>query len=101
MSNDDRRSAREPPSCVGRILVGFFASMIAEASPVYVRGYFRRNGTYVAPYVRTSPNSTKDDNWSTKGNVNPYTGKAGTKSGNAGWAVRLPQSPGEGGPVRK
>jgi hypothetical protein len=41
--------------------------------------YTRGNGTYVAPSHATNPNSTKADNWTTKGNVNPYTGKAGTK----------------------
>ena len=42
-------------------------------------GYVKRDGTYVAPSRATNPNSRKMDNWSTKGNVNPYTGKAGTK----------------------
>lgn len=46
---------------------------------VPVRGYVRSNGTYVAPSYRTSPNRTKVDNWSSKPNVNPYTGKPGTK----------------------
>jgi len=32
-----------------------------------------------APAHATNPNNTKADNYSTKGNVNPYTGKAGTK----------------------
>lgn len=44
-------------------------------------GYIRKDGTYVPPHTSTAPNSTKSDNWSTKGNVNPYTGKAGTKNG--------------------
>jgi len=44
------------------------------------RGYIKRDGTYVAPSRATNPNSTKMDNWSTKGNFNPYTGKAGTKA---------------------
>jgi hypothetical protein len=43
-------------------------------------GYVKSNGTYVAPSHATNPNGTKADNWSTSGNVNPYTGKAGTKS---------------------
>ena len=46
---------------------------------VPVRGYIKRDGTYVMPSHRTSPNATRLDNWSTKGNVNPYTGKVGTK----------------------
>ena len=47
---------------------------------VYVRGYTKSNGTYVQPHYRSSPNGTTADNWSTKGNVNPYTGQYGTKS---------------------
>lgn len=43
-----------------------------------VRGYTRSDGTYVAPHMQTNPNSTKTDNWSSKPNVNPYTGKRGT-----------------------
>jgi len=46
-----------------------------------VHGYIRKNGTYVAPYHATNPNHTRNDNYSTQGNVNPYTGKAGTKPG--------------------
>jgi hypothetical protein len=49
-----------------------------------VGGYTKSNGTYVAPYHRTAPNSTKNDNYSTKGNYNPYTGKWGTKNPDGG-----------------
>lgn len=45
-----------------------------------VDGYFKGNGTYVAPHTRTTPNSTTNDNYGTKGNFNPYSGKEGTKS---------------------
>lgn len=45
-----------------------------------VSGYTRSNGTYVAPSHATNPNGSKSDNWSSRGNVNPYTGQAGTKS---------------------
>jgi len=44
-----------------------------------VRGSVHRNGTYVPPHRATNPNATKRDNYSSKGNVNPYTGKEGTK----------------------
>lgn len=44
-----------------------------------VRGYVKKNGTYVQPHRSTNPNGTRSDNWSTRGNVNPYTGKPGTK----------------------
>lgn len=46
---------------------------------VSVRGYTTRRGTYVAPSHRTAPNSIKTDNWSSRPNVNPFTGKEGTK----------------------
>ena len=45
-----------------------------------VRSYTTKNGTYVAPHYQTNPNGTKTDNWSTKGNANPFTGKPGTKN---------------------
>lgn len=45
-----------------------------------VKGYTKKDGTYVAPHHQTNPNSTKRDNYSSKGNVNPYTGKEGTKT---------------------
>jgi hypothetical protein len=59
------------------ILLVQFSASIAQ---VHVNGYYRKNGTYVQPHYRSSPNLTKMDNWSTKGNVNPYTGRVGTKN---------------------
>lgn len=44
-----------------------------------VRGYSRSDGTYIQRHMRTLPNATRNDNWSTIGNTNPYTGRAGTK----------------------
>jgi len=46
---------------------------------VYVQGYTRSDGTYVQGHYRSSPNGTTSDNYSTKGNINPYTGEYGTK----------------------
>lgn len=46
----------------------------------YVNGYTRSDGTYVQGYHRSSPNHTQHDNYSTKGNVNPYTGEKGYKT---------------------
>ena len=45
----------------------------------YVSGYTRRNGTYVAGHYQTNPNHTRNDNYSTRGNINPHTGEWGTK----------------------
>jgi hypothetical protein len=49
------------------------ASLGAQSS-VYVSGYTRADGAYVPAHYRTAPNTTKLDNYSTKGNYNPYTG---------------------------
>lgn len=56
-----------------------FAKSRSYGGSSYVRGYTKKNGTYVQPHYRTSPNRTKLDNYSTKGNTNPYTRKEGTK----------------------
>ena len=46
-----------------------------------VRGYYKKStGNYVMPHYRSTKNSYKNDNYSTKGNYNPYTGKKGYKS---------------------
>ena len=45
-----------------------------------VRGYTTKRGTYVAPHRQTDPDHTQRNNYSTKGNVNPSTGKTGTRS---------------------
>jgi len=46
---------------------------------LYVRGYYRSNGTYVQPHYRSNPDGNPYNNWSTYPNINPYTGKRGTK----------------------
>lgn len=43
-----------------------------------VKGYTKKNGTYVAPHLKSSPNKSKLDNFSAKGNINPFNGKKGT-----------------------
>lgn len=46
---------------------------------VKVRGFYRSSGKYVQTYYRTNKNAFKFDNWSSKGNTNPFTGKKGYK----------------------
>lgn len=60
--------------CIGLVAFAITASAVGQ---VRVRGYLRKDGTYVAPHYRSAPNRTKDDNYSTRGNYNPYTGEAG------------------------
>lgn len=43
----------------------------------YVKGYTRKNGTYVQGHFKSSSDFTKLNNYSTRGNLNPYTGKRG------------------------
>lgn len=44
---------------------------------VHVRGHYRQDGTYVRPHYRSAPDGNFSNNWSTKGNINPYTGEHG------------------------
>lgn len=56
--------------------VGFINLTFAKTSSV--KGYYKPStGKYVAPYFKSTPNKTKLDNFTTKGNTNPYTGKKG------------------------
>lgn len=50
------------------------------AKDVRVDGYTKKDGTYVEPHHRTSPDKSKDNNYGSSGNYNPYTGKVGTDS---------------------
>ena len=43
-------------------------------------GYITQSGTYVQPHQQTNSNGTQMDNYSTRGNVNPYTGAVGTRT---------------------
>lgn len=61
------------------MMLGLLFAASSALADTHVRGYVKKDGTYVQPHRRTSPNSTKHDNWSSKGNYNPYTGKKGTK----------------------
>lgn len=51
----------------------------AKGSHEHVNGYTKKDGTVVKEHDRSTKDDTKDNNWSTKGNTNPETGKAGTK----------------------
>src|SRR5690242_11000209 len=50
------------------------------SAQTYVHGYYKSNGTYVAPHYRSARDGNPYNNWSTVGNVNPYTGQVGTKN---------------------
>ena len=73
---------------IGMLII--FAAGSAFARDTYVKGYYRSNGTYVQPHYRTSPDNSLLNNYSTKGNVNPYTGSKGyvNPHGNSGTTGR-------------
>jgi len=58
------------------VILAISATAMADE---YVNGYTKSDGTYVQPHYRSSPNSTTQDNYGTKGNVNPYIGQQGTQ----------------------
>lgn len=60
------------------LLVGilFTTSLFADT---YVRGHYRKNGSYVKGHYRSTRDSSHNNNWSTRYNVNPYTGTVGKK----------------------
>jgi hypothetical protein len=60
------------------IAVALLGSAANAQSDHYVRGYERSDGTYVAPHMQTNPNGNAYDNYSSRPNVNPYTGQTGT-----------------------
>lgn len=63
-----------------KILLTIATASIVAASAfadTWVSGYYRSDGTYVQGHYRSSPNQYKYDNYSTWGNVNPYTGEKG------------------------
>lgn len=59
------------------ILCLLMLTLITPAFAEYVNGYYKSNGTYIRGYNRTSADSTKFNNYSTKGNYNPYTQQKG------------------------
>ena len=65
------------------LLVLFFLISLSSftqsksSSDVYVKSYTRSDGTVVKGHYRSAPNSTNRDNFSTRGNINPYTGQKG------------------------
>ncbi len=59
------------------ILCLILLTAIAKADH-YVNGYVRSSGTYVQPHMQSNSNSNSYDNYSTRGNTNPYTGSSGT-----------------------
>lgn len=77
-------------------------SPLGAVADTYVNPYLRKDGTYVEGHRRTSPDANPYNNYSTQGNVNPYTGSQGTVNPYQGY-VPPPPPPGRGsayGPIQ-
>lgn len=65
------------------VLAGVLGLVVASGAQAqashYVQGHYRADGTYVQGHYRSNPNQTRQDNYSTQGNYNPYTGRQGTQ----------------------
>lgn len=54
------------------------AAPLADAASSHsVKGYTKKDGTYVQPYKKTNPDQIRRNNYSSEGNFNPSTGKSG------------------------
>ena len=52
----------------------------AQPDVRHQQGYTRSDGSYVEPHYKTHSNGTNSDNFSTSGNLNPYTRQSGSRA---------------------
>lgn len=64
-------------AAVAALSMAFSVEVFAQQR---VDGYTRRDGTYVAPHYRSTPDNSYNNNWSVQGNQNPYTGSYGNRA---------------------
>ncbi|MEO8513451.1 MAG: SH3 domain-containing protein [Ignavibacteria bacterium] len=65
------------------LLIAVFCFVSSDlVSQVKVKGYYKKDGTYVQPHYRSNPDGNPYNNWSYPGNTNPYTGKTATGNEN-------------------
>ncbi len=60
------------------MLVSMLLALLVLASDVLaasVRGYYRKDGTYVQPHQRTNPDGNPYNNYNYPGNYNPNSGQ--------------------------
>lgn len=58
--------------------VALVASAATAKESHRVSGYTKKDGTYVAPTRRTNPDGRLSNNYGSKPNVNPSSGRVGT-----------------------
>jgi hypothetical protein len=52
---------------------------LTSPTDVYVSPYRKQNGTQVREHMRSAPDSSGSNNWSSYPNINPYTGERGDR----------------------
>ena len=62
------------------LTISAFSFTASSYGNVWVNGHYKSSGSYVQPHYRSSPDSSIYNNWSYRGNTNPYTGKRGYRS---------------------
>lgn len=62
-------------SLIAGLVFSMVLSWIPSAFAERVRGYYRRNGTYVQSYERSRADGNPYNNYSYPGNYNPNTGR--------------------------
>jgi len=62
------------------VCLALLSSVAFAQGKTKVKAYTKKDGTRVEAHEQTTANKKTTDNWSTKGNVNPNTGKKGTKN---------------------
>lgn len=73
------------------ILASVCIPFSAASADTKVRGYIKKDGTYVAPHYRSNPDGKHNNNWGTQGNVNPRTGAFGKEPRT--WDNKAPKKP--------
>ena len=58
------------------LILLLFVPLTIFAGDVYVKGYYRSDGTYVQPHYRSAPDGNPYNNYSSPGNINPYKNKS-------------------------
>ncbi len=61
------------------VIILISASSYTAQAYVPVKGHYKKNGTYVAPYVRSNPNGLKYDNYGYKPSQGLYNSTYGTR----------------------
>ena len=68
------------PKKITTISNSTYSTNLSKTDYTTVNSYIKKNGTIVQSYNRSTADNNFYNNWSTKGNTNPFTGKTGTKT---------------------